>query len=180
MNINAHIFRRIFLLLITVMVANTSYCQQQVKSIPVRIPDGDYRSPDGKYTLTYRLGDAAELDTIRLYSAKSKSKSNLLEIKNLDSISFVWLPKRKHTLVFAVRRTQGKPFIGMWDGSKMKVLIVGNLPPEVDPAAEYFTIVGVTLDGNKVIYTHLDATTPKKEAIVDKTMNLRHGLVLSR
>lgn len=180
MNINAHILCRIFLLLITVMMASTSFGQQKVKSVPIRIPDGDYRSPDGKYIFSYRLGDGAGLDTIRLYSAKSKSKSNLLKIKNLDSISFAWLPKRKHTLVFAVQRTQGKPFIGMWDGSKMKVLIVGNLPPKIDPAAEYFTIVGVTLDGNKVIYTHVDATTPKKEAIVNKTMKLRHGLVLCR
>lgn len=168
-----------FLLLLTIVTTSHGDGQQKVLSVDPNKSSGSYKSPDGKYTFKYSAGDGALSDIAILYRNGDKNKSNLLKIKNLRGVrGFTWLPKREHTLVLAVQRTEGKPFIAMWNGRKMKVLKVGNLPQDVDPAAEYFSIVGVSLDGKKVIYTHFDATSRSKENIVDKTMKLRHGLVL--
>ena len=190
MKFNRYALHRVFLLFVVLLVAENEhikYARGQQKSVgvlnvnPFEISSGVYKSPDGKYAFRYSVGDGAISDSISLYCIKDKKKSNLLKIKHLDTIGgFVWVPQRNHTLVFAVQRTKGKPFIASWDSDKMKVLIVGNLPPKIDPAAEYFTIVGVTCDGSKVIYKHFDATTPHKESIINKTEKLRHGLTLRR
>ncbi len=181
MMLNFHSNACVLLFLTTTFVGESAYGQQGIKAVPSNIPSGNYSSPDGKYVFQYSSGDAGLNDSANLYCRSDKRKTNLLDIKDLKEIDgFAWVPNRKHTLVFAVRRIKGKPFMAMWNGEKIKVLLAGNLPEDVDSAAEHFSIVGVSTKGDRFIYTHFDATTSYKESIIRKTSKRRYGFVLPK
>lgn len=145
-------------------------------------------SPDGKYRLqfsneSYSLHNRYGYFAIhQVKSEKGSTSSHVILRKNIyfmGSNSFVWVPRRPHTLVFCTKLPKGKPYIGLWNGGKsVHILRLGNLPPKTDPDSEAFYIDAISADGRTLFYRHYDMTTRAKEKYAERRAQIKHRLRL--
>jgi hypothetical protein len=113
-------------------------------------------SPDGKFVLRFTPGDASRGDSFVIYEKRgnSKGKKVLSTPETGVASGFAWVPHRSHTLVFDMAWDK-KPYIGLWNGGKVRVLMTGSLPDKVDPDGEWLWLIGVSKDGRTLIYGHV-------------------------
>ena len=176
----------ICLILLLLEMKNQGLCAPvKGSNIPVKyLAPGSYLSPDKKYLAIVTKSDVENpgiLKIIKLKFLKNRSRTILSrKFYPSSAISFVWLPRRAHSFLFAAKTTQGKAYISYWNGGNIYYLKQGHLPPHEDPDDEYFRIVSVDLMGKYVIFTHYYNPSFVKEGVAEKMEKIKKRLNLPK
>ncbi len=142
---------------------------------------GKHLSPDKKFVAHIPTESQRKDYQLTVYKVAKRNPVVMVR-KDLyhGSINgLVWVPKRPHSFVFSAKASSGQAFIGIWSGgNSIRLLRVGNLPPNTDPDSQYFQLVGIRSDGEVLIYKHYDATTARKSRTADSDFEVKRYMRL--
>jgi hypothetical protein len=128
---------------------------------------GTLRSPDGRYEVRVEIGEAECGYLLIRRLPKGRGEPKLLR-RIEDVEDFMWLPERRHTLVFSTGNTYGdEAMLALWAGTGIRKL-KGKRNSRLH---ECFWIHGASPDGRVLIYSH--ASEDPRERVDDRTRDRR-------
>ena len=116
--------------------------------------DGGYTSPDGKFVVTSKTGDASDV----YIAIREKKHSGKILFQSKAVAGFTWIPNKEHQLVFAIQSDNNgeKPGIFLWQpGQHSRIKLLKGINDRQD-----VEVYAVTPAGDRVIYRYWpDLTT---------------------
>jgi hypothetical protein len=154
---------------VSVLLASPLLAAEKIH--PIHAPTtsvGRYHSPDHKFFIDLRNDKKSVHRRFAVYSyelikGERKAVRRTLGQGITDLQQIVWVPKRPHTLLFSTTgSSDGPPFVAMWDGRKVSVILRGRAgTPRI--VATSLLITGISADGRVLVYRYLEPGVPFSE-----------------